>query len=206
MKGFVLVVCTIVVPCNKVSYTIVCGEKVRSSFCMPWHCHGTTHGISWHPHGIPWRGIGFHGTPWGVPWHVFFSSSDGLVKITTLPRSKFVSCVNLTHSSRCNIRTSCCYPWRWGTLTMSGSMANPAATVTALHGNPTARHPNPHGTPIFTAPRVRVRVKTPWYAVGFRRRLRFPWYAVESFAAGGATAMPRHVAKKDHNVHPTFWT
>ena len=34
-----------------------------------WHWHGTTHGIPWHPHGSPWRGIGFHGTPWGVPWH-----------------------------------------------------------------------------------------------------------------------------------------
>ena len=34
---------------------------------LPWHGHGNTHGIRWHPHGIPWRGIGFHGTPWGVP-------------------------------------------------------------------------------------------------------------------------------------------
>ena len=52
---------------------------------------------------------------------LFCLSSGGLVKIifklTTLPRSKFVSCVNPTHSSRCNIRTSCCYPWGWGTLT-----------------------------------------------------------------------------------------
>ena len=32
---------------------------------MPWHCHGSTHGIiPSNPHGIPWRGIGFHGTPW----------------------------------------------------------------------------------------------------------------------------------------------
>ena len=34
---------------------------------MPWHCHGTTRGIPWDPHGIPLRGIGFHGTPRGVP-------------------------------------------------------------------------------------------------------------------------------------------
>ena len=26
-----------------------------------WHGHGTTHGIPWHPRGIPWCGIGFHG-------------------------------------------------------------------------------------------------------------------------------------------------
>ena len=31
---------------------------------MRWHCHGTTHGILWHPHGISWRGIGYHGTAW----------------------------------------------------------------------------------------------------------------------------------------------
>ena len=32
-----------------------------------WHGHVTTHDIPWHPHGIPWRGIGFYGPPWGVP-------------------------------------------------------------------------------------------------------------------------------------------
>ena len=31
---------------------------------MPWHCHGTAHGIPWHPHGISWRGVGCHRTPW----------------------------------------------------------------------------------------------------------------------------------------------
>ena len=29
---------------------------------------------------------------------------------------------------------------------------------------------------------------------------KVPWYAVEGFAACGATAMPRHVTKKEHNV------
>ena len=54
-------------------------------------------------------------------FHFFFSSSGGLVKLklepTTLPRSHFVSCANLTHSSRCNISSGCCYHWRLGTLT-----------------------------------------------------------------------------------------
>ena len=39
-------------------------------------CHGWYHGhptqnsnTRFHPHTIPWCGRGFHGTPWGVPWH-----------------------------------------------------------------------------------------------------------------------------------------
>ena len=72
---------------------------------------------------LPWRRLGFRGTPWGVPWHAM-----------------------------------CC------------TMAAPAATTTALHGNPTACQGNPHGTPMPTAPRVRVRV--PWYAVKVRGRFR----------------------------------
>ena len=49
---------------------------------------------------------------------------SGLVKIefklTTLPRSKLVSCVYLIYSSWCNIRTRCCYPCRVGTLIRPG--------------------------------------------------------------------------------------
>ena len=37
------------------------------------------------------------------------------LKVTTLPRSSFVSCVNFNHSSRCNISTGCCCYWRLGT-------------------------------------------------------------------------------------------
>ena len=29
---------------------------------LPWH-------HPWHSHGISWRGVGFHGTPWGGAWH-----------------------------------------------------------------------------------------------------------------------------------------
>ena len=110
-------------------------------------------------------------------------------------------------------------PWRdigfhdpqWGVPwhTMGVTMTTPAATATALHGNPTAFHGNPHRSPMFTAARIRVRDRLPctWYAVGVRGRCRglpwtAPWYAVEGFAAGGASAMPRHFAKKNNNVHP----
>ena len=34
-----------------------------------WHDYGITHGIPWHLHSVPWRGMGFHGAPWGVLWH-----------------------------------------------------------------------------------------------------------------------------------------
>ena len=53
-------------------------------------------------------------------------------------------------------------------------MATPAATTTALHGDPTACHGTPHGRPMFTAPRVRGRVTD--------KRLGFhgtPWRSVE---------------------------
>ena len=65
-------------------------SKVVHYLIFSWYGHGTTHGIPWHPHGTPWRGIGLHGTPWGMPEHA-----------------------------------------------MGGTMATPAATATALHGNPT---------------------------------------------------------------------
>ena len=39
------------------------------------------------------------------------------LKLTTLPRSNFVSCVYLTSSSCCNISTGCCCYLRLGTLT-----------------------------------------------------------------------------------------
>lgn len=38
--------------------------------------------------------------------------------------------------------------------------------------------------------------KVPRYAI------QVPPYAVEGFSAGGATVMPRHVAKRDKSVHP----
>ena len=73
----------------------------------------------------------------------------------------------------------------------------PAATATALHDNPTACHGNPRGPPMFTAPvRVRGRVRVRWYAVDVCGR-KVPWYAVEGLAAGGATAMRRHVSRKN---------
>ena len=37
-------------------------------------------------------------------------------------------------------------------------MATPAATASALHGDPTAYHGNPHGTPTSTAPIHRLRL------------------------------------------------
>ena len=125
--------------------------------------------FAWHSHGIPWCGIGFHGTPWGVPWHA-----------------------------------------------TSGTRATPAATATALHGMswPPPRHPNVHGTSMFTAPRLGLGL-----GIGVALGLGFhgmPWRSVEGsvvyrgrcrgrFAVGDATAchgMSRHVVKKGYNVHP----
>ena len=51
--------------------------RVLHYLTFSWHGHGTSRGIPWHPHGIPWRGIGLHGAvggvvdmaAWGVSWH-----------------------------------------------------------------------------------------------------------------------------------------
>ena len=42
-------------------------HRVRHCLNFAWHGHGSTHLTPWHLLGIPWRGIGFYGTPWGVP-------------------------------------------------------------------------------------------------------------------------------------------
>ena len=70
---------------------------------------------------------------------------------------------------------------------MSGTMAPPAATATALYGSPAACHGNRHGTSVSTPRR---------FGLGFHGKRggprNVPWYAVENavegFAAGGATA------------------
>ena len=45
-------------------------------------------------------------------------------------------------------------PWEVLWQATGGTMETPAAAATALHGNPTECHDNPHGTPMFTAPRL----------------------------------------------------
>ena len=133
-------------------------QKVRvlHYLIFSWYGHGTTHGKPWHPHGIPWRDIGFYGTPWGLPGHA-----------------------------------------------MGGTMAPPAATTTALHGNPTECHVNPRGTPMSTAPRLGLGL-----GLGFHG---MPWRSAEGsvvccgrcrgrFCRRWRHGVPRHVAKKDNNV------
>ena len=72
---------------------------------------------------------------------ILFLSSGGLaeikLKLDTLPRSDFfVSCVDLTHTSRCNIScTSCCYCWRLGTLLDLLSQPLPLAPASATHSD-----------------------------------------------------------------------
>ena len=52
---------------------MLCGRRSRSRreslthfrtvlhrWTPSWHGHGTTHGLPFDPHIIPWRGIGFH--------------------------------------------------------------------------------------------------------------------------------------------------
>ena len=92
-------------------------------------------------------------------------------------------------------------PWGVPCHAMGGTMATPVGTATALHVNLTACHGHPHGTPMSTAPGVRVRVwvRVPWYVVKVRGRLRgmlwmMPW-------KGLPQVVPRHVAKKDNAVH-----
>ena len=83
-------------------------------------------------------------------------------------------------------------------------MATPAATATALHGNPTECHGNPHGTPMLTATRLGLGIGL---GLGFHG---IPWRSVED--SGGMPwkmpwevlpqVVPRHVAIKDKKVHP----
>ena len=104
---------------------------------------------------------------------------------------------------------------------MRGTMTTPAATATscptAPHGNSAACHGNPHGTPMSTTPRARVRARDRVIGIGLELEFSVPWNTVVCrggpwkvawyyciccgrFPAGGATAMPRYVAKKDNNV------
>ena len=52
---------------RKDNYVQACPKLCILTFS--WPCHGTTLGIiyiPWHPHGIPWRGIRFHGVVVGA--------------------------------------------------------------------------------------------------------------------------------------------
>ena len=131
-------------------YSTISWHAVELPWHHPWHTIR-------HLHGIPWRGLGSHGTPWGAT-----------------PA---------------------------GTATVS---------PTSLYGNLTACHGNDHGTAMSSALRVGLGSGLglglgfhgmPWRSMEGSMVCRggpwkVPWYAVEDFAAGGATAMPRHVAKK----------
>ena len=46
-------------------------------------------------------------------------------------------------------------PWGVSWHATGDTMVTPAATATALNGTPTECHGNPHGTQMFTAPRLR---------------------------------------------------
>ena len=83
---------------------------------------------------------------------------------------------------------------------MARRAATPSATSTALHGNPTESHGNPHVTPMFTAPRLgsgfhdAVEVRggfggMPW---------EMPWKVLPQVVPRHATAC----REKDNNVHP----
>ena len=73
----------------------------------------------------------------------------------------------------------------------------PAATATALHGNPTECHGNPNGTPKFTAPRLGLGLGL-GFGLGLRCRAEVctPAEAAVAVVAGKAEA----VAEKAANV------
>ena len=97
-------------------------------------------------------------------------------------------------------------PWGMPWQAVGGTMATPSVTDTALHGNRTECHGNPHSTSMSTAPRVRVRVRgrVRWYVVEVRGRFggmpwKMPWKVFLP------QVVPRHVTacrKNDNNVHP----
>ena len=75
---------------------------------------------------------------------------------------------------------------------MATLAATPTASPTALHGNPTACNGNPHGTPMSTAPRDRVRVRIPSYAVEVRGKFRcMPWKVLPQVILQQCHGMPR---------------
>ena len=97
----------------------------------------------------------------------------------------------------------------WGVLwhATGGTMATPVATATALHGSPTECNGNPHGTPMFTAPRLGSGLGL---GLGFHG---MSWGSVEGsvvcrgrrrgrFCCRWCHGMPRHVVKKNNNEYP----
>ena len=74
-------------------------------------------------------------------------------------------------------------------------MATPLATATALHGDPTACHGNPQGTPMPTAPINRLGLPMLGSALVLAvhgMAWKVPWYAVGDAVEGLAAGEPRH--------------
>ena len=95
---------------------------------------------------------------------------------------------------------------------MGGTMATTAATATALHGNLTAYHGSPRGTPMPTAPSLGL-------GLGLGLEIGFHGMPVEARVEGSVVCrggcregfcrrwcqvMPRRVAKKGNNVHASL--
>ena len=81
-------------------------------------------------------------------------------------------------------------------------MATTAATATALHGDPTACHGNPHGTPMSTAPRVGLGLGIGLGFQGMPRRSEEGSVVCRGrFCRRWCHGMPRPVAEKDNNAH-----